>query len=336
MTAVSREGHINGIGIGPAYRPRRLMRQSYSVRYGHDLTAAAEGRNSTSFLELVNLLPLMQRTSGVPAVRVGLIDGPVDLSHPDLETRNIQPVMGQTFGVCSRTDSLACRHGTLVAGVLAAHRGSLSPGICPDCTLLVRPIFAETGTIDPLMPTATALELASAIVATVDADAHVINLSASLVQGSTRGEHQLAEALNYAARRGTIVVAAAGNQCAVGSTCLTRHPWVIPVVACDLRGRPLDYTNLGDSIGRRGVRAPGQDVASIGAHGTPLAFSGTSAAAPFVTGTIALLWSAFPQASANEVKLALERALARRTTVVPPLLDAERAYQAMTTLVERR
>lgn len=47
-----------------------------------------------------------------------------------------------------------------------------------------------------------------------------------------------------------------------------------------------------------------------------------------LTGTIALLWSAFPNASAAEIKLAVTRAIApRRTTVVSPLLDAWAAYQ---------
>jgi len=39
----------------------------------------------------------------------------------------------------------ACSHGTLVAGVLSARRDSLHPGICPGCTLVVRPIFSDAG-----------------------------------------------------------------------------------------------------------------------------------------------------------------------------------------------
>ena len=49
------------------------------------------------------------------------------------------------------------------------------------------------------------------------------------------------------------MVAAAGNQGTLGSSAITRHPWVIPVVACDLRGRPMNESNLGSSIGRRGL-----------------------------------------------------------------------------------
>lgn len=173
------------------------------------------------------------------------------------------------------------------------------------------------------MPSATPEELAAAIIETIDAGAHVINLSAALAQPSSKGERELAEALDYAARHGVIVVAAAGNQGTLGSSAITRHLWVIPVVACDLRGRPISYSNLGSSIGRRGLSAPGEDITSLGAEGRPLTLGGTSVAAPFVTGAIALLWSEFPVATAAEVRLAITQAYApRRTTVVPPLSRA--------------
>ena len=143
-------------------------------------------------------------------------------------------------------------------------------------------------------------------------------------------ERTLEEALDQTARRGVIVVAAAGNQGTLGSTAITCHPWVIPVVGYDLQGRPMNHSNLGSSIGRRGLGAPGDRITSLGAEGKPLTFGGTSAAAPFVTGAIALLWSEFPTATATEIKLAATHArIPRRTTVVPPLLDAWAAYQTM-------
>jgi subtilisin family serine protease len=160
----------------------------------------------------------------------------------------------------------------------------------------------------------------------------VLNLSAAFAQPSSRGERELEEALDYAARLGVVVVVAAGNQGALGSSAMTRHPWVIPVAACNLRGRPVGQTNLGSSVGRRGLLAPGEGVTSLGAEGAPLTLGGTSVAAPFVTGTIALLWSMFPRASVAEVKYAVMRsAHGRRTTVVPPLLDAWASYQTMAT-----
>ena len=75
--------------------------------------------------------------------------------------------------------------------------------------------------------------------------------------------------------------------------------------------------------------APGDAVTSLGTNGQPVTSGGTSAAAPFVTGAIALLWSMFPEASAAEVKSAVTGAGLRRATVVPPLLDAWAACQLM-------
>ncbi|MDA2914572.1 S8 family serine peptidase [Acidobacteriia bacterium AH_259_A11_L15] len=272
----------------------------------------------------------MECTSGRTEITIGLVDGPVAVNHPELASQNIREIPGELRGTCSRASSAACMHGTFAAGILCAKRNSPAPAICPNCTLLLRPILAEATPANGQMPSATPEELAAAIIACVEAGARVVNLSVALAQPSSRGQRELEEALDHAARWRVIVVAAAGNQGTVGSSAITRHPGVIPVVACDLRGRPMSDSNLGCSIGRRGLSAPGENITSLGAEGKPLTFGGTSAAAPFVTGTIALLWSEFPAATAAEVKFAVTQAHgARRTTVVPPLLDAWAAYQVM-------
>jgi subtilisin family serine protease len=227
-------------------------------------------------------------------------------------------------------------HGTFVAGILSANRGSAAPAICPDCTLLLRPIFAESSLSHGQMPSATPEELATAIVDCIENGARIINLSAALAQPSSKGERKLEEALDYSAKRGVLVVAATGNQGTIGSSIITRHPWVIPVIACDLQGRPLSYSNLGNSIGRRGLSAPGNGIKSLGTNGKPPTFSGTSAAAPFVTGAIGLLKAIFPNATAAELKIAITRArVLGRSTVVPPVLDAWEAYNLLTSARSR-
>jgi subtilisin family serine protease len=288
-------------------------------------------------LDLIKIIPLMDRTSGSPDVKIGLIDGPVVTQHPDLVGEHLHEIPGNNGATCAQANSMACLHGTFVAGILTAKRSSPAPAICPNCTLLIRPIFAEKTTGREQMPSATPLELAAAIIECIDAGARVINLSLALAQPSIKGEQALEEAINRAIRRGVIVVAAAGNQGALGSSAITRHPWVIPVVACDLTGRPMNETNLGASIGRRGLSAPGDGVISLGAEGEPLTLGGTSVAAPFVTGAIALLWSEFPAATATQVKLAVTQASKpRRAAVVPPLLDAAAAYQNLLMANARR
>jgi len=269
----------------------------------------------------------MQFGEGRIETMIGLIDGPIAIDHPDLSHANFREIPGRQGGHCTRASSPACMHGTFIAGIFSGRRGSETPSISPGCTLLVRPIFAETLLALEEMPSASPEELATAIVDCVSAGAHFINLSVAL-ERSSKSELCLEEALDYSAKRSVIVVAAAGNQGTIGSSAITRHPWVIPVVACDLRGRPIYDSNFGNSIGRRGLSAPGYRITSVGTDGKPPTFSGTSVAAPFVTGTFALLKSMFPSATAADLKISVTRTTAlRRSTVVPPLLDACAAYQ---------
>src|SRR5215475_5148295 len=206
----------------------------------------ANAHSALDLLDLVGLTGLMQRTVGIPQVVVGLIDGPVAMNMPHFAGQTVRELPGERGGFCSRASSTACMHGTFVAGILSATRGSMPPGICPGCTLLVRSIFAETDDV----PCATPKELAVAIIDAVKAGARVLNVSTTLTQRSTRGERELEEALGYASRRGVIAVAAAGNEALVGSSSLTQHPSVIPVVSCDRKGRPTAESNLGSCIGR--------------------------------------------------------------------------------------
>jgi subtilisin family serine protease len=269
-------------------------------------------------------------TSGRPEIQIGLVDGPVAVNHPELAVENVHPISERMGAACARADSAACRHGTFVAGILTAKRTSQAPAICPQCTLLVRPIFPETTQRNGQLPTADPKELATAILECVEAGARILNLSVALGQISPAGERQVEAALDQAARRGVVVVAAAGNEGTIGSSAITRHPATVPVVAYDSQARPISRSNLGASIGKRGLGAPGERVTSLGPDGDPATLGGTSAAAPFVSGAAALLWSLFPAATAERIRTAITRASGlRRVSVVPPLLDAWKAYQAM-------
>jgi hypothetical protein len=68
-------------------------------------------------LDLIQLTALMDRTSGRAEISVGLIDGPVLLTHPELASEHICEVPGKLRGFCARSDSFACVHGTFVACV---------------------------------------------------------------------------------------------------------------------------------------------------------------------------------------------------------------------------
>jgi|SRR5271166_869073 len=280
---------------------------------------------------ITGLSPLMALSAGSPGISVAMIDGPLVLDHPDLATENIRVLGGRGHAACANPVGIACRHGTYVAGVLHARRDGPVQGICPGCTLLVRPIFSDAAAVASSdgVPNATISELSGALHDVIEAGARIVNLSVGLAEPFGRAEPAMDAALDLAIRRDVIIIAAAGNQGTVGGSAITRHPWVVPVVACDRSGHVLSQSNLGASIGRNGVMAPGHDILSLSASGGQSTFSGTSAAVPFVTGAMALLWSAFPAASASQLRLAATGGWTRRRSVTPPLLDAWTAYQAL-------
>ena len=278
----------------------------------------------------------MRVMSGDPDIVIGLVDGAVADLPLHFVTENIRHLSSANRGRAS-LEGAAAAHGTFIAGIFAARRGSVAPAVCPGCTLLVRPIFLESGWDYGEMPSASADDTAEGIAECVDAGARLINLSIAVSQPSLAKESRLHEALSYAARRGTIVIAAAGNQGTISSSTITGHGWVIPVTACDHLGQPVGWSNLGASIGRRGLRAPGEQITSIGIGGVPTTSGGTSAAAALVSGAVALLWSAFPTATVTEIKRAITQVqtVARRT-IVPPLLNGWSAYQTVSSVHSRK
>lgn len=274
-------------------------------------------------LALVRLEELMALTAGRPEVTIGLIDGPLALDHPDLVPQSLRHVGSPAGAACGGAGDAACSHGTFVAGILAARRGSLAPALCPGCTLLVRPIFNLKAR------GASPQDLATAMRDCIAAGARILNLSLGVLRATAQEQRALQEEIDHAARHGVLVVAAAGNEGSVGSSVLTRHPWVVPVVACDRTGRPILSSNLGRSIGRYGVRAPGESVQSLGPEGSLQVWGGTSAATPFVTGTLALLASLFPSAHAPVLRSALVAFAQGGGSLVPGLLDAQTAWQRL-------
>ena len=120
---------------------------------------------------LVKLAPLMGLGNSDAGTVIGMIDGPVAVGHPDLASESISETSGRAHLNCVETSSAACQHGTFVAGILMAKRKSPAPAICPDCTLLVQPIFKEATQQSARELASTPEELAAAIVECIDAGA---------------------------------------------------------------------------------------------------------------------------------------------------------------------
>jgi subtilisin family serine protease len=285
-------------------------------------------------LAQTRLLSLMKISSGHPDIKIGVIDGPVDFSHSAFQESRIKTVKDSQLGVCKNASNISCTHGTFVAGILCAKRGVSAPAICPNCEIILNPIFREetniTNNKDIIFPSPTPKELSRAIIETIDAGAQVINLSLGLSSSSLTVYDKLQQAYDYALHKGVIIVVAAGNQGNIGNISLINHQWLIPVAACDENNRLDSLSNFGPSIGNRGLMAPGVNITSTYPGGQYTRMSGTSFAAPFVTGGIALLWSIFPNAAPAAIIHSITTGTSfKRRSIIPPVLDAEAAWNKL-------
>ncbi|MGW1140876.1 S8 family serine peptidase [Streptomyces zhihengii] len=263
----------------------------------------------------------MARTDGSGAVPIGVLDGPVAALGPERLAAAVEPVPREPgAGPGPVPDSAALRHGTAVAGVLGAARGSGAPGVCPGCPLLLRPVFTE----DRFWTSAS--ELARGIDECRLRGARLINVSAAFAT-ATAAAAELTEALDLAGRHGVVVVVAGGQRGRVASSPLVSHPAVLLVVPGDLGGRPLSRADLSPSAGRRGLLAPGAPLSSLAPDGGLRQFGGSSLAAALVTGALALVWSLAPGLPSAHLLWAARGAGRPRRRLVPPLLDAHRLVE---------
>jgi subtilisin family serine protease len=204
-------------------------------------------------------------------------------------------------------------HGTHVAGIIGA-QGNNSTGITGvnwESAVMGLKFLDGNGE-------GNTADAASAIDYAVDHGARVINAS----WGGPAFSHALYSAIRRANEHGVLVVAAAGND-GVNADSSPDYPAafdlpnVISVAATDRSDRLLDFSNYGAKSVDLG--APGDDVYStVPAVTDPsgyAAFSGTSMAAPFVSGAAALYLSKFPQASVDQVRAALLSTVDRLPTL---------------------
>jgi hypothetical protein len=256
-------------------------------------------------------------------LRVALIDGAVDLNHPALAGARVEVLNdgAPLNAVCHSPNSPSCLHGTFIAGLIlgAQPNKPLRPASAP--TLLLRPIFCQAEQLQQC-PLVDEQELAKALHQCLDARARIINMSLGVehLQGAPGPE--LTAAYQRAEREGVLLIAAAGNQGSELVNPLFRHPWVLPVTAHDTAGRILPSANQGPWLAEHGLSAPGDALQGPVSGGGWGHMSGTSAAAAWVTGQAATLWTTNPSATASEVRQTLlARAHRMPARAIPLLTD---------------
>ena len=237
----------------------------------------------SSPLDLPGLAELRRRTNGEPEVIVAVLDGPVDRDHGAFaHTRFVDPRNAEM--PLSRPQDFTSAHGTIVASILFGD-GSGIDGIAPGVTAMPIALFDRDRQRVPQ------LAIARAITDAVDAGAHIINLSAGQYTDVGEADDWLTNAVKLCEARGVLLVAAAGND---GCDCLhvpAALSTVLAVGALDSEGHPKEFSNWGPAYAHNGILAPGEDILGALPGGGLTRSSGTSIAAPIVSGIAALLVS---------------------------------------------
>jgi subtilisin family serine protease len=269
-------------------------------------------------------------------VLVAVLDTGIQLNHPDLAANVwtnpnevpgngidddkdgvVDDVHGANMFDLSANVNDDNGHGTHVAGIVAARQnnGIGGSGLAPAAKILpVKVLDANmSGNTDTL---------ALGIRYAVDRGAKILNVSVN-TDASTE---VVTSAVAYAGAHGAIIVASAGNNSrnidlTPSYPASLPDPAVFSIAAEDDTGLLWNGSNTGPlSVD---VAAPGDHIVSTANGSSYQSRTGTSAAAPFVSASLALLSSVRPDLPMSELRAAIS-ATAHRTTLLSSLLGGGR------------
>lgn len=309
-------------------------------------------------LAVMNMSQAWGIEQGNPAVTVAVVDSGIDMQHPEFRSqlwRNVDEIPrngidddgngyvddinGWDFSdaptlqgsgdwtVRDNEPEDERGHGTQVSGIIgaAANNGIGIAGIAWRCRLM--PLRAEFkyGVGAYLQND----DVAAAIVYAADNGARVINMS----WGDTVNAFIIEDAIAYAYAHGCVLVAAAGNEGAVGSWYPAGLKTVISVAGVERDRQLYTDSNFGATID---IAAPGAEILSTDLNGGYQNLFGTSMAAAHVSGVAALVLSADPDytnAAVQETLISTAEPLFISRLVGAGLVDAYGALTASTELI---
>ncbi|MFL4903076.1 type VII secretion-associated serine protease mycosin [Streptomyces sp. MMS24-I2-30] len=250
------------------------------------------------------------RTTKGKGVTVAVLDTGVETDHPDL-VGNVLPTKDFVGFGAEPGDRTWARHGTAMAGIIAGHGHGPGDadgvmGIAPEAKILpVRVILEDGDTARGKARATRGNALAEGIRWAADHGADVINLSLGDDSDSAHPEPSEDEAVQYALKKGVVVVASAGNGGDQGDhiSYPAAYPGVIAATAVDRYGTRAAFST------RRWyatVSAPGVDIVIADPDHKYYEGWGTSAASAFVSGAVALVEAAHPGLAPAQIKKLLE------------------------------
>ncbi|TWT30622.1 S8 family serine peptidase [Blastopirellula retiformator] len=263
-------------------------------------------------------------TTGNPNVVVAVVDTGVDYSHPDLiHSMWVNPgeiagdgidndgngfvddVYGYDFLNNDGDPMDDNMHGTHVAGTIAAEgdNGQGVVGVASSASIMALKFLSASGS------GSTADAVRALNYATMMKKLYGVNVVATNNSwGGGEYSSALYSAIKASGDEDILFVAAAGNNGA-NNDVTPQYPAnygldnVISVAATDHNDQLANFSNYGGQT--VDIAAPGVSIVSTITRGRYLSLSGTSMAAPHVSGVIALAYSANPSATMDQIKAAI-------------------------------
>lgn len=256
-------------------------RVSTTLNYIYRLSAGNSVQYAVSRLNIEDA----HRDARGKDVLIAVIDSGVELAHPAIQGARLTQE-----DVLPGKRRIKGSHGTAITSIIAAQQGML--GVAPDAEILSIRAFAPARKGKPAQ--GTSYTLVKALDIAYQSGAQVINMSFA-----GPNDDLFQEAVNAIDNLGIVMVAAAGNKGPRAKPAFpAAYPNVIAATATDGRDRLYRHANRGDYVT---LAAPGVNVlVAQKTKGFGL-MSGTSMAAAYVSGAVALLLQKDPSLASNEL-----------------------------------
>lgn len=213
-------------------------------------------------------------------IKVGIIDTGIDINHEDLQGRIKEYVNFSSSDKQNITDENG--HGTHVAGIIAAEQNKFGVvGVAPEADLYIAKAFNKEGSAD-------FNAISRSLVWLAERNVDVINMSFSSKTASREYYYLISQLY----KSGITLVCAAGNEgiSEEGNVDTIGYPAkfyeTIAVTAVDINKKRADFSSVGTAAE---IAAAGEEIYSCYKNNSYATLSGTSMAAPAITGAVALL-----------------------------------------------
>lgn len=202
-------------------------------------------------------------------VKIAILDTGCDLDHPDLVIASAKDFTGSG----SPEDEVS--HGTHVAGIIAAQGNDFGVlGVAPGAEIHIYKVLStNTGRLS---------DVANAIYQAISDKMDIINMSL----GAAADVSFLKDACKAAAEAGIIVVASSGNSSREQNFYPAAYPYCFSTGAINSALQVSGFTSYGATLE---WVAPGERILSTYLRGGYAVMSGTSMAAPWASGAVALM-----------------------------------------------